>query len=324
MPAARRDRLVVLLVGLVATIAFATIYLPFLPTARGGLGHDYSYFLPQLLAGSYWMEENGPLTVPWFTPAWLGGVPFYPNPQNLYHSLPQQLCAFVDPLTAVRTTFLVFFVVGFSGAYRLARSAFSVSRPAALLCAVLFAFNGYFAHRMLIGHLVYHTVMLQPWIAHWMTRSARSRVHDVRLGALAGAALAYLFHSADLYGLPVAAGLVVAVWAMQRLTSPHGAVPVMRGVVALGTSLALSAAKLVPMAAMLDAFPRTGYSLPGADGVLTSIQLMLVSVFGGAPVEIAHEGIVNTLWAIQRHELEYSLSPVAALAIIQSTWGDIH
>ena len=127
-----RERRLVVACGVVCTLIFAGIYLPLLPTAQGGLGHDYSYFLPQLLAGSYWMHENGPLAVPWFTPAWLGGVPFYPNPQNLYHSLPQQLCAVLDPLSAVRLTLVLFFAVGFSGTYRLLRGAFRVSRSAAV------------------------------------------------------------------------------------------------------------------------------------------------------------------------------------------------
>ncbi len=309
--------MLVVLAGAVSTMLFAAVYLPLLPTSSGTLGHDYSYFLPQLLAGSYWMHESGALAVPWFTPAVLGGVPFYPNPQNVYHSLPQQLCAITDPLSAVRITFIVFFAVGFSGAYRLLRRAFGVSRVAAVFGAVLFAWNGYYAHRMLIGHIVYHAFMLTPWMAAWLLAPARGgRWREAQRGVLAGVALAYMFQSADLYGLPVAVGTTCALFCAQRLVGRASARTVSRAGVAVLTASSLCAAKLVAMAAFMSAFSRTGYALPGAASIAGALRLATESVFGRAPVGAARGILVNAQWAIDRQELEYGLSPVAALAII--------
>ena len=90
-----------------ALIAHAAIFLPYHPNQDGYLGHDYGYFLLQLLAGAFWLQNNGLFAVPWFTPAFCSGIPFYPNPQSLYYSLPQFLTFAVGPVQALQVTFVV-------------------------------------------------------------------------------------------------------------------------------------------------------------------------------------------------------------------------
>src|SRR5213080_1554820 len=90
------------LTGLVAI--HAMIFLPLIPASGKGLGGDYKLHLPNLLAGYFHGLTNGPLSVPWFSPAKCGGVPFLADLNVGYYSLPQGLSFIVDPLAAVRLT----------------------------------------------------------------------------------------------------------------------------------------------------------------------------------------------------------------------------
>ncbi|MGD0960514.1 MAG: hypothetical protein ABSB19_11975 [Methylomonas sp.] len=123
---------------------YAMMFLPYLPNAQGNAGSDYSFYLPGLLAGYYWFLENGLSNIPWFSPAECGAFPFYPDPNGAYYSVPQFLTFVVSPLSAVRSTLLLFAVFGFCGFYCLMRRGFASSRTAALLSSAFFMFNGFF------------------------------------------------------------------------------------------------------------------------------------------------------------------------------------
>ena len=140
-----RERLLAVGVGALALIAYQTLFGDFFPSPNGRVGHDYGYFLPQLLTGVFWFERNGPLAVPWFNPSLGAGIPFYPNPVCAYYSLPQAIALAVDPLTTVRITLILFATAGYAGTYLLLRRVLEAGVWPALLGAVVFAFNGYYA-----------------------------------------------------------------------------------------------------------------------------------------------------------------------------------
>ena len=313
----------VLLVGLVATLAFNALFAGFFPSANGRIGHDYGYFFPQLLTGFYWFEQNGPLEVPWFTPALGGGVPYYPNPASSYYSLPQLLVLLEDPLAAVRSTLVLFAALGFSGAYLMLRRALGCGVWAALLGAVLFTFNGFYSTRMLVGHLAFHSIQLLPWIVWLTTRPLPAdrvggRLRRGLFDALAaGVLLAYMFHSAYFYGIPVvvaAAACVALLGALRRPGELGGWSVVPRLAAGGGVALALSCSKLGASMAFLASFPRSGYPLPGFDGVPKALATVARSLFWYAPRDV--EGLVtNTLYPQARHEFELGVTPVAAVLI---------
>ncbi len=318
----RRARFAVGIAGALGVAVHAAIFLRYLPGPDGALGHDHSYFLPQMLAGSFWELANGPFAVPWFTPAFCGGVPFYPNPQNLYHSVPQFLAFAVDPLAAVRITLVAFTALGFAGCYLLLRRAFALARPAACFGAVLFAFNGYFAHRMLIGHLVFHGFALVPLMALALLGSARGRGARVAAGSVArtvtggvagGVGLAYLVQISDLYGVPVALAVVLALWLVQGLRGQASGRVFARLAVAGLVALALSAAKVNAMLAFLASFPRDAYPLPGAPSFAAALRMLAAALFHLPPVDAE---LVNVRWPLERHEREFGVSPVAGAALV--------
>lgn len=308
--------------ALVLVLVFQGLFAThFLAGDRARLGHDYSYFLPQLLNGCYWRAENGLFAVPWFTPALGGGVPFYANPSCIYVSVPQALAFGIGPLAGVRASLLVFAAIGFAGTYALLRRTFAVSAWAALFGAFAFALNGFFLSRMLIGHIAFHSFMLVPAISHWILRPLPRLPRERHWGlardvALAGVGFAYLFQSGNFYGILPALLTIAGLATILALTGRDR-----RGwfarLAAGGTlALCLSAAKLSAALAFMSSFPRNDYPLPGADGLWSALVLALRGLFFDAPVDFARERIVNWRWRLNRHELEFSLTWVPLLLLV--------
>ena len=326
MPSRRREAIVVALGGALVLAAYAAIYFPFLPAAAGKLGHDWAYYLPQQLAGLYWLIENGPFAIPWFTPGFCGGVPFYADPNNLYVSLPQALVWGLDPVLAARITLVAFAAAGFVGTYALLRRVFETGAAAAFLGAVLFATNGFFGARLIIGHIGFHSYMLVPAIAYWLL--ARPRPGDVFASVAAGLAFAYAYQSADVHGVPIAVLALCGLYFIDAWRRGFSWRPPARLAAAAALALALSAAKLSANLSFLASFPRTGYPLPGAQSVLDALRLAAMGLFGAPSSEAAMRVIVNTRFALGRHEFEYGVTWLApaviglggAIALVRRRW----
>ena len=105
-PSARpgRERLLLGAASVGALVVHALCFSRFFPSPAGEYGHDYALNMPKLLAGYFWYLESG-LAVPWFTPAFCGGVPLLADPQSLYYSLTQLLTLRFDPFTSTWLTF---------------------------------------------------------------------------------------------------------------------------------------------------------------------------------------------------------------------------
>ena len=281
-----------------------------------GLGHDYAFFLPDLLANYYWARAEGPWLPPWFTPAFCGGQPAFPDPQSIYYSLPQLLVAFLDPVTGVYLTLLAFVALGFAGTYLFLRFSLATSVAAALVGATLFALNGFFSHRMLIGHLAFHGIMLVPWLALALTvpdGTGRVRGANTLLWGAAGAlVLAYWVVG----GMAVLA--IPAILAVIVLILVHGLVGgslrtvSTRAAVTLLLGMGLAASKIAGALAYTHYFPRSTYPLHGMSDSWATLRLAATALFL-APEDINvldTNAIVNS-----RHEFEFGMTPVSAILI---------
>ena len=134
------------------------------------LGSDYTFFLPRLLYGYFWQIENGFFSIPWFSPAFCGGLPYFADPQVMFFSLPQAMLWILNPAETVLATFLTFGILAAVGTYLLLRSL-GVGTWLSLTGALLFAFNEFFLFRMLIGHLTYHVFALIPLLAWCLVKA---------------------------------------------------------------------------------------------------------------------------------------------------------
>ena len=263
-----KDNLTIILAFLGPMLAFHWIYGKYFPNPWGRIGGDYTYFLPHLLDGHIWWQINGPWQVPWFTPSFCGGIPAFGNPQNMYYSVPQLLMNLTGPLNSIYFTFILFSAVGFVGSYLLLKEAFGFGRALSWLGAVLFLFNGFYAHRILIGHFAYHAYPLMPLACYFLLRPLpeqglvriRRFILDSVVAALAFTAMIY--SGMLVLGLPVGASIMLigAIYAIFKGKSKE-----FWGRFALAGlfALILGASRFSAILALMEQFPRSQYPFVG-------------------------------------------------------------
>lgn len=297
--------------GLAILVPYAWVHLRWLPGPDGLMGHDWSYVLPRLLAGSYWIEQNGALDLPWFTPAFQGGTPFFAHPANAYASVLQVLHQFFGPVAAAQATLVGGAALGYVGTWLLARRALRASNAASILAATIFAWNGFHATRMLVGHAGFHASMLVPLAAFWILRPVdpeRRTSELARDAALASLVIAYMLLSGNVYGLPPALLAIAALAGLHALRGGALRDAAIRGGIALAAAVAICAAKLWAGLAFLANAPRTGYPLPGFDGIGAAVVGVVRCVFLGVPEDGSDAGVVNTRYALDRHEFDFGVT----------------
>lgn len=305
-----------------AMISFWLVFGTMMPGVTGMVGHDFSLLLPGLFVGRVWFEANGPLVTPWFVPSMCGGVWWFPSAGSGYYSIPQALAMMMSPLAAVQVSFLSFAGIGFAGTFLLVRRCFGVALVVALAAAVIMTFNGFYAYRSVIGHF-FHSFMILPLICYLALRGARQVPGEspgqrsafvLQLLGVAGG-WAYVILSGATQLLPhfaLAAALVLLVHGV--VVGPSGR-PWLLMAGGGAFALCLSAAKLSAAMALTAQFQRADYKLPGASDLLESAGLMLRSLFFQAPADATAQ-LENVQWALERHEWEYGLSPVALILLL--------
>jgi hypothetical protein len=212
-----------------------------------------------------------------------GGFAYFPDPNVAYYSVPQFLVFLVSPMRAVQLTFLLFSLIGLAGCYGLMRHAFRSSRSAAVLAAGIFVFNGFFAYRMLIGHLTFHAFALIPVMAVAVLPPVPDRrpplLELVGRACVAAACLAYMFQSGMVHGIPPALLAMAVILIIHGLCFGWRWQPWLLLAVAGAFSLALCAGKLVAELALLSNFPRDSYPLPGVAGLFSTLWVAAQTLF---------------------------------------------
>jgi hypothetical protein len=314
------DRWIAPISFLLLLSAYHIIFGQFFPTINGTIGNDYSRVLPDLLDGYFWFRSNSIFEPFWFTPSFCGGQPALADPAFIYYSTAQALTVFVNPLTSIYLTVLLFASFGFWGAYLLLRSCFGVSHQAAVLGGALFMFNGFFIQRMMVGHFVYHGVMLIPLIAWLLLRPTDKNQLSSNLfnGIAAGCLLAYGAYSGLISLLLPCTLALMAIICMHGLVGFKTTELRQRWLVGAMVATALSAAKLAAALSFLHNFPRTDYSLPGATSLWNALNIIISALFL-SPADIAEQTqhlFVKVQWTLDRHEWEYGVSLVPLLIIL--------
>lgn len=311
-------------VGLFA--AYLSAFGGFFPNPQGGVGHDYSAFLPHLLVGRYWFETNGWFSIPWFIPAWCAGIPLLPDPQSIYFSVPQLLAFVVDPLSAVYWSLLIFSALGYWGFYFLARQCFALSREAAVVSAGVFMFNGFFVYRIIIGHFTFHGFMLFPWLAYFLLLPnakpafVSAWLRPLVLGAGAGFIGAYWVYGGMVQLIPPVALCACILACLRFLLGSDVSIPqfCLRALLAFGFMLAGSALKLNASLAFVAEFPRNDYLLPGMQSTWKTLELLFLALFIAPPTIDQQMGpaLTNVQWGMGRHEFEFGVSMVPLIALL--------
>lgn len=305
-------------------LCYHHIFSQFFPNSQGRLGHDYGGLLPGLLDGYFWFKNNSLLAVPWFTPSFCGGQPFFADVQSIYYSVVQLLTLFFDPLRSAYLSVLLFASLGFGGMFLLMRQVFRTSAESAFLAASLFMFNGYYAHRMLVGHFGVQGFMLVPLIAFLLLHvgaygGKKSTLAAISNTVLAGFLVGYWLQSGlTSLIIPVSLAVLAIVCLYFCTSSREWQVFFCRAVGAMLIALALSAAKLVVGFAFMSNFERSDYLLPGIDGAFNTLRLLFTTLFFSPAniEEIAIPQLRNMQWLLSRHEWEFGITVIPLLIIL--------
>ena len=312
-----------LAIGVAVILFFYFLFENFF-SSTGRIGDDYSFFLPQLLDGNFWYHNNGLFSLQWFTPAFGGGLPKFPNPQGVYYSAEQFLSFVTDPLTAVKLTLLLFGTIGFAGCYLLLRNVFSVSSSVSLLGATIFLFNGFYVHRMIIGHITFHPFMLYPLFIFFILRNSQSEFRSTKTNFVSDVVLSsiifiYMIHSGAFYVVPplILTTLIVAI--IYDFSS--GSVFVYKRFIfkiffVFLLSISASAAQLNSSFSFISFFPRDLYKLPGVPGISDLFVLCFRALFLSSPSEFAKQILVNRVWDIGPHEMEFGVGIVPLIILV--------
>jgi len=301
--------------------AYLWLYLPQIPASGAPWGHDYALHLPNLLAGQFWFQTNGPFAVPWFSPAQCAGVPYLGDLNVAYYSLPQWATFALGPVSAVRSTFILCAALGACGFFVLMRGPFAASPWAAATAAVLFLFSGFFTYRMIVGHLTFHPFVLSPWLA-WAVLAgdarpaARGGWRWLWPASAGGLMFAYMFHAGMVHAIPPVAIAVAVIVLVHGNVRGHRPGPWLTLSAAALVALALGAQRLSAAIAFLQNFPRDEYPLPGFSNPLDALRVVVQSLFWRPPAAAAQSLLTNLELPLERHEWEYGVGPAAALLLL--------
>lgn len=173
----------------------------------GQLGHDYSHYFARILIGADYFWKNG-FSTPHFTPYLCGGMPFYADPQAVYHSVQQFLTFWIPPLLALRITLGVFYLIGFWGMITLASRVFRFSDWIAALLGLLFVLNGFCYFHILVGHTTHYQFLLAPWLLYSIGKPTEGNLRkEMGAAAIQVLVLSYTLFSGGLHILVVFAAM---------------------------------------------------------------------------------------------------------------------
>jgi hypothetical protein len=165
------------------------------------VGHDYGLAIPQMLDSALHFRLNG-LNIQWYTPAFGGGLPAFPDPNNIQFSILGILTIWFEPWWAVGINSIFFITLGLLASYRFFR-LLNFHYTSAILGAVFFSTNGFIMERMAVGHLGYQPF---PMLAVFLVILLDDSIPVLVAALLFSLAVSLLIHQAG-YFLIVTFGL---------------------------------------------------------------------------------------------------------------------
>lgn len=290
------------------------------------VGKDYGYHIPRMLDGLLHQRING-FTLQWYTPSFGGGIPAYPNPQDIQLSLPQILLHEVNPWFALMISLSVYSVIGFTTFYSLLLNECGFDRGASMLGAAFILTNGFFIEHAIVGHVGFQVFPLFGLVLYLLFSS---QFRALTSGLLLGIAGLLLVNQSGFYIIYIFALSSAILLPLMYLLTPHlfnwkrlGAVLFF----GMSSALALSASKLWAVYSFMRFFPReiadqyettylqglAGIALQLAGGMLVIPYYFLTGQnLNELPglFQNATGNIENGIW-----ETDISLSPILILLL---------
>ncbi len=306
-------------------LALVGILLYYLNATFPLIGHDYRLFIPRLIDTYLHTRVNG-LAIQWYTPSFGGGIPAYPNPQDLQFTITQFLTWWVDPWVAILTSSTIYLALGFVAALAIFRRLFRMALPASILGAVFFTANGFYFQHLAVGHVTFQPfpllavivlVLLHPKLPAWLA------------GVLLALLITLLLYAGAIYLIVIFIFSLAVLLPLIYLLKPELIHPKrLLKIAAFGGSLAIlmCASRLGAIFAYTQSFPRLiSETYPvGTLSALFSVFVQLSGTMTIAPILIAISKSPMVLvvrlqqWSGSPYsfwELDTSLSPVLWIII---------
>jgi len=243
------------------------------------VGHDYREFIPNLLDTYLHYKING-LSIQWYTPSFGGGLPSYPNPQQIQFSLPELLTLLVNPWSATIIATIVFALVGYFAMHYFLSHSLSLHWQTGILGGLFFTLNGFYIERMSVGHLGFQTF---PLLAILVIVLLDSSLPRGIAGLIFALVITIMIHQGGfilivMFGLslPIIFPLVY-LYRSEVISWKH-----LISVAAVGglVGLAMSASKVAAVFAFMRFFPRQITDYYPNTGILKGLFGIALQLFG--------------------------------------------
>ncbi len=106
---------------------------------------------------------------PWWNPYNSGGIPLFGNPQVGVISLQTPFIFLFGVVAGLKYAAVLYYVLGSTGMYFLTRRLASPTARAVLL-SLVWTFSSFMAFHFYIGHYIFLSYLLVPWLFYWLIR----------------------------------------------------------------------------------------------------------------------------------------------------------
>lgn len=298
------------------------------------IGMDFKYFIPRLIDSDLHYRING-LSIQWYTPSFGGGLPSYPNPQQIQFSLPQFLTLFFDPWIATLLSISIYSSLGMLGAFLLSSRKLGFSAVTSSLVGLLFLVNGFYLQHMGIGHFTFMAFPLLPYVLLALLSKRKPILNGILLSSI----IAVLLYSGGFYLIIYFFFSSLLCLSLIYLFKPELFDPAsLLKTIGWGSifTIGLCASKLSAVLAFLQSFPRaisdTYHTslLQSLEGII--LQLLgtmalspLGSLVGRSPKFVWDLLMTYTGSSLAFWELDTSISPILFFFLLAgaltAVWG---
>ncbi len=300
----------IILLFLIILFFHQYIFQQFFPNKNGYIGHDWEIFLPYLMFGKVWFHNNL-LSIPWFSPSFCCGNPFFADPQTMYYSLQQVIYLIFDPLISTKIFFFALSVFGYLGTFLLIKKGFKFNNYTSLLCAGLFLFNGFFVYRAIAGHVAYLSYVFIPLYCYFLIISYEKKSNHIYL-VLSALLFANFFHSGS--GpiiLIIFTSILFVILLYSHFTNDFKIFLKLFQSSIIGTLI--SSSKISASLFFLSNFPRQ-YPATEFNSLVSFIKTFFLSFFLTPNQNYFNESLTS-MFPFGLHEMEYSVSIVPIILI---------
>jgi len=290
------------------------IFLDFFPNSKNRIGPDYEYFLPNFLYGKIWFKNNF-LSIPWFSPSFCCGTPFYPDPQNMFYSVQQIFFILFEPIFATKLMFSYFSLIGYLGTFLLLRKRFNFSFESSFLGSVIFLFNGFFVYRSIIGHVAYINFTFIPIYCFFLFGSinAINKFKGNIYLIISSIILSSLIYSGS---GPILSIIVIIIFSISIIFYLHKKnifLILKKLILSLFLTILFSLSKIISSLIYLSNFERV-YPSIYFENIIDFLKFSFTSLFLFPSVDFFNNQIINGVTRkLFVHELEYGLSIIPLL-----------